>query len=150
MLRPVTVIGSPCSRPASSEALRDDRRAAGGVEVGRDESAARLEVGKERHRRADAIEVLEAQRHAGLLGDRHQVQDGVGRTAGRGDRGDRVLERGRRQNLPRPEAALQQVDDERAGLPRHVVLCRHPSPGPSRCRTATARGTRRRWPSCWP
>ena len=87
------------------QALRDERRAAGGVEIGRDEAAARLEVGDERNRCADAIEVLEAERDAGLFRDRHQVEHGVRRAAGRRNRGDGVLERLRRENLPRPQIA---------------------------------------------
>ena len=50
---PVTVIAPPWSRPASSRRLRDERHAAGVVEVGRDVPAARLQVGDQRRRVAD-------------------------------------------------------------------------------------------------
>ena len=45
-----------------------------------------------RRLRADAIEVGERQLDAGFARDRQQVQHGVGRSAGRGHRRDRVLE----------------------------------------------------------
>ena len=47
--------------------------------------------------------------------DRQQVQHGVGRAAERDHHGDRVLERLARQDVARPDAALDQVDHGRAG-----------------------------------
>ena len=78
---------------AVEQAPRDQRNAAGAVQIGRDEPAARLEVGEQRHAAADAVEVVDVERHARLVRDRQQVQHRVGRAAGGGDRGDRVLER---------------------------------------------------------
>ena len=63
------------------------------VDVVHDVPAERLEVAEVRDLVADAVEVVEGQLDLGLVGDREQVQHGVGRAAeGHGD-GDRVLER---------------------------------------------------------
>ena len=59
IVRPVTVIASACSTPASLQALRDQPRAARAVQIGGDEASAGLEIGKERHAGADAIEIVE-------------------------------------------------------------------------------------------
>ena len=81
---PVTVSWSACSMPSLQQALGEQRRAAGGVQVGGHEPAARLEVAQRGHALGDAVEVVDVQRHAHLAGDRQQVQDAVGRAAAGG------------------------------------------------------------------
>ena len=54
-------------------------------------------------RRADAIEVVDVQRDPRLFRNGEQMQHRVGRAAGRGHRGDRILERRLGQNLTRPK-----------------------------------------------
>ena len=49
IVRRVTVMASHVQEAGLGEALRDEARAAGRVQVGRDEAPARLEVGEERH-----------------------------------------------------------------------------------------------------
>ena len=61
-VRPVTVGAEPSIAFASSSRLRDERAAAGAVQIGRDEAPGRLEVDVERRARADAIEVGELER----------------------------------------------------------------------------------------
>src|SRR5215470_79423 len=55
-------------------------------------TAARLEVRQHRHPPADTREVIECQLDPGLVRNREQVQDGVGRAAECDDDGDGVLE----------------------------------------------------------
>ena len=74
------------------QALHDERDAACTVQVGGDEAAAGLQVGQQRDLRADAIEVVDVERHARFVGNREQMQDRVGRAAGRRDGGDGVLD----------------------------------------------------------
>ena len=93
IVRPLTVISSRCSRPASSSRLSEQRHAAGLVEVGGDEAAAGLEVGEQRRALGDPLEVVDVELDAGLVGDGEQVQDAVGRAARRADHRDRVLDR---------------------------------------------------------
>ena len=88
--------------PDSISRLHHQRAAAGGVQVGGDEAARRLEIGDERRPRADAIEIGQRQLDARFPRDRQQVQHGVGRSAGRRDDGDRVLDRLPRDDVARP------------------------------------------------
>ena len=85
---------SPSGASFAAGACATQRHAAGVVEVGRDEAAARLQVARSaacarrsrRTRRSTA-------RRPSSLATRQQVQHAVGRAAAGGDRGDRVLER---------------------------------------------------------
>ena len=51
---------------AFEQPLRDERDAAGAMQIGGDEAAARLEIGEQRHTRVDAVEVVDVERHAAL------------------------------------------------------------------------------------
>ena len=80
--------------PGPLEQLAHDQGdAAGLVHVGRGVAAARLHVGDDRRPVGDGAELVDVERDAELVGDRQQVEDAVGRAAGRGDAGDPVLER---------------------------------------------------------
>ena len=79
-------------KPRLRQALREQRDAAGAVEVDGDEAPARLEVAQQRRARADLVEVVDVELDAGLAREREQVQHAVGRAAARCDRGDRVLD----------------------------------------------------------
>ena len=105
----------PVQQAGVQQRPEDDRDAADAVHVGHHEPAERLHVGQERGAVADPVEVLEVQVDLRLVGDRHQVQDGVGRAAERHDHGDRVLERLLGHDLPRGDALAQQVHDGLAG-----------------------------------
>jgi hypothetical protein len=63
----------------------------------------------------DPVEVVEGEIDLCLVGDREQVQHGVGRAAERHHDSDRVLERVPGQDLPGRDAAAQQLDDGLAG-----------------------------------
>ena len=82
--------------------LQHRRDAADAVQVEGEEAPAGLQVGDQRRAREHRGDVVEREAHAGLVRDRRQVQAGVGRAAGRGDRGAGVLER-----LARDEVARQ-------------------------------------------
>ena len=58
---------SSCTTPAANELARDERDAARLEEVGRDEAAARLDVGDDRRPRRDRVEVVDLERDAGLV-----------------------------------------------------------------------------------
>ena len=84
-------------RPRSRRRWIDQRDAAGRVEVDGVVPPAGLEVARAAAcALADAVEVVDVQLDAGLVGDRQQVQHGVGRAAAGGHAGDRVLQRGPR------------------------------------------------------
>ena len=80
---PVTVRQSPWSRPAVEQLLHHDLHPTDAVEVGHVVLAVRLHVGDVRDTRADPVEVVELELHAGLVGDGEQVQHRVGRPAER-------------------------------------------------------------------
>ena len=131
------------------QTLHDERDAACTMQVGRDVRPPGFRSASSGDLRADAIEIVDVQRHARFVGDREQMQDRVGRTAGRRNGGDGILDRGARDDLARPEAAAEHVDDQRArgcrARPRLVdVGGRHAA----RCRKAKCRASRRRWPWC--
>ena len=102
--------------PGLQQLARDERDAAGGVQVGRDEAAARLDVGDDRRPLGDAVEVVELERDAELARDREQVEDAVRRAAGGGDRGDRVLERVAREDLRRAHVVADELHRDAAGV----------------------------------
>ncbi len=66
---------------ALEEVFHQGRRAAHRVEILLDVLAARLQVGQQRHAVAGALEIIQRQRDARRLRDRHQVQHGVGGSA---------------------------------------------------------------------
>ena len=70
----------------------------------------------------DAVEVVDVQLHARLVGDGEQVQDRVGGAAAGGDAGDRVLDRLARDDVARALAAPQDVHHELAGAVGGVLL----------------------------
>ena len=104
------------------QALGDDRDAAGFVDVGGDVFSGRLQVREQRRALADFLEVVDGERDSHLARHRQQVQHGVGRSAGAGDAGDRVLERGAGQDVSRRDAFLQQIHNDLAALERDFVL----------------------------
>ena len=86
--------------------LQDDADAADAMQVDGEEAPARLQVGDQRRAREHVGDVVEREADAGLVGDRRQVQAGVGRAAGGGDRGAGVLERLARHQLARQRPAV--------------------------------------------
>src|SRR3712207_7758531 len=72
---------------------------------------------------ADPVEVLECEVHLRLVGDRHQVQDGVGRPAQRHDDGDRVLEGLAGHDLARGDA-LRSEEHTSELQSRQYLVCR--------------------------
>ena len=101
--------------------LHHDLHAADAVEIDHVVLAVRLHVGDVRDARADAVEVVELELDARLVGDREQVQHRVGRTAERHHDRDRVLERLLGHDLAGPEVELEQVHHRPARLVREVV-----------------------------
>ena len=91
--------------------------------------AARAQIGDDRRALADGVEVVDRERHAGLARHREEMQHAVGRAAGAGGRGDRVLERVARADVARPHVAAQQVHDELAGPVAFFLLRGSVAPG---------------------
>ena len=100
--------------PDLLETLRHQADTTGPVQVGGDKETARLEARHERRARADFVNVFELELDAVFVGDGERVEDAVRRTAGRGDRGDSVLERAARDDLARRHVAAHEID---ASLP---------------------------------
>ena len=79
-------------QPGVEQGTHDDRHPAHLVQVVHHVLAEGPDVGHVRHSPPDPVEVVQGQFHPGLVRNRQQVQDGVGRAAERHHHGDRVLE----------------------------------------------------------
>ena len=101
---------------------RDERDAAGAVDVRGDVPAARLEAREDRRTRRDLVEVLELVRDPELARDREQVEDAVRRAAGRRHRGGRVVERLAGDDRARAQVLAKQLHRELARLVGGLVL----------------------------
>ena len=88
---------------------------ADGDQFGHREASARPKIRQHRNCLADPREIIESQFDICRGGNRQQVQHGIGRAAERDAHGDRILERLAGHDLPRPDAALDQLDDGRPG-----------------------------------
>ena len=107
--------------PGVEQLLHDNLHTADAVEVRHVEAAVGLHVGDVGHALADAVEVLELQFDAGLVGDGEEVEHCVGGAAeGVGD-GDGVLERLLGHDLAGPDALLEQADHGLAAGEGEVV-----------------------------
>ena len=73
-VRPVGVSVVAADQTAVDHPLRDQADAAGRVDVERDVRAAGSQIGDDRRPFADAVEIVDRQRHAGLARHREQVQ----------------------------------------------------------------------------
>ena len=123
-VRPGDGHGFTVDEPRLDQAARDDRRTAGPSEVDGGVPAAGLHVSPQRRAASDGIEVVDGERHARLPGDGEQVQNGVGRAAGRVHAGDRVLERAACHDLTRQHAAAQEVHREPPRVLADAILRR--------------------------
>ncbi len=149
-VRPDSASASPCRWPPSSSAFSTGGDAADAVQVEREVLAAGLQVGDQRRAREHLGDVVEREADAGLVRDRRQVQAGVGRAAGRGDRGGGVLERLARDEVARQRPAVARRSRRRGGrrgAPARGARRRRPAASPSRA--ARGRASRRPSPSCW-
>ncbi len=99
----------------------DDRNTADAIDVTHVELAVRLRIGDVRHPNADLVEVIERQVHPGLVGDRQQVQHGVGGAPEGHHHRDRVLEGLLRHDLSGGDAPFDQTDHGLAARIREVV-----------------------------
>ena len=88
------------------------------------EAATRPHVGDQRRPLRDPVEVVDLERDEELGRDREQVQHAVGRATGRGDHGDRVLDRVAVDDLAWLEVLADEVHDQLAAAPRGLVLAR--------------------------
>ena len=86
--------------------------------------AARLCVSNMRHFCCDAIEIIERQRHASLVGDGQQMQHCIRAATECIDNCDCVLECFFGHDVARINAKTQQIDDGRAGALRIVITSR--------------------------
>ena len=109
---PVDVGRLVVDEPGFHELSRDERDATRLVDVGRDDSGrhglmlATTGVARRRGRSP------RAERNAELAGDREEVQDAIGRAAGRGDRRRGVLECLPRDDLGRTDVAPDELHHE--------------------------------------
>ena len=122
--RPVTVGADPCDRAASTSRCATSGlppAACRSVATKRPDGFRSASSGTRALMRSKSVE---RQLEARLVRDGHQVQHGVGRSAGRRDRRDRVLERGLRDDVARLDAAAHQIHHALARRPRDVGLRR--------------------------
>ena len=106
-------------RAAFQEFLQHRVDAADLVQVLRQVLAARLHVGEIGRALRHAREIIQRELDARLVSDRRDVQAGVGRAAGRGDRGAGVLQAFSRHQLARQRPALlQDLHRHAAGFAR--------------------------------
>ena len=109
---------------ALKQSFGQQRRAAGAVHVEGDVAAAGPEVADQGGALGDLVEIVDAEFDAGLAGEGEQMQDDVGRAAGRGGAGDAVFEGFAGEDVARLDAAAEDVHDELAGGLADVVLAR--------------------------
>ena len=102
-------------KPCLGQSLHEQPRSTRAMEVGRNIAPAWFQIGNEGNAPADQVEVVERERNAGFPGDRQQVQDGVGRSAGRGHRSNRVVEGGPRDEPAGADALPDEIHHQRAG-----------------------------------
>ena len=102
--------------------------------------------------RADAIEVVDVERHAGLARDRQQVQHGVGRAAGGGDRRrsrSRTPSRVRICARPQVAARRRSIDERARRAGATSALSRIGGRHAAAAHRRDAEELARRSPSCW-
>ncbi len=92
--------------------MQGSQQATGPVEVLHQMLPGGLQVDQQRHIRADAVEIVQAERNPQAPGDGQQVHDGIGRSAQCGQGHDRVAERGGRQHLAGTPALLGHFDGQ--------------------------------------
>ena len=124
MVCPVTVDGVAVEFASFEQSFGEERRAAGSVHVECDVASTWSEVADERGAIGDLVEVVDAEFDAGLTGEGEQVEDDVGRAAGRGGAGDAVLEGFAGEDVAGLDAAAEDVHDELSGGLADVVLAR--------------------------
>ncbi len=108
--------------PGIEQALHQRLDAADGHQFRHCVMAAGAKVGEHRRALADTDEIIEGQRNSRFMGDRQQVQDGIGRAADGDHHGDRILESLARQDVRRTNAPAHQLDHRGAGPPGIVML----------------------------
>ncbi len=106
------------------QVLEHHRHAADGVEVTHVVLPVRLGVGNVRHALGDLVEVVEFQRDARLVGDREQVQHGVGRSTECHHHRDGVLEGRLGHDGPRRDGPIKQVDHRESRIVGVLITAR--------------------------
>ena len=104
--------------PAAGELASDESDAARAVEVGGDETAARLQVGEHRRAGGDRVDVVEGEWEVQLPRDREQVEHAVRGAAGGGEGDDRVLECLPRDDRRRSRVVADQIEHKPSRLLR--------------------------------
>ena len=104
--------------------LQHHRHTTDAMQIGHVVLAAGLGVGDVRHASGDAVEVVELERNASLVGDGQKMQNGIGTAPERVVESDGVLERLLREDVARTNPETQHVDDRFSGAPC-VVLATH-------------------------
>ena len=107
-----------------AEALREQSHATRTEEIWSGESAAGLEVGKNRGSCGDGIEFINRQRDACIASDCKQVKNGIGGASCGRDGSDGVRESCARDDLPRANVLLQQMHHGLSGIERGFALSR--------------------------
>ena len=104
------------------EALGQQTRTAGGLEVRSHVFARGREVADEGRALADRVEVVDRELDAHLARDGEQVKHGVGRAAAGSDAGDGVFNRFAGDDLRRPAIGADCIHQHAAGFARGGVL----------------------------
>ena len=99
---------------AVEQRLHQHRHAADIVQIFHYVTSARLQVADIRRALEDFADRVQVEIDPGLVGDRWQVQTGIGRAAGRGDDGRGVFERFAGHDVARAQVAAQQLHDRLA------------------------------------
>jgi hypothetical protein len=113
------------------------RRAADVVQVFHHETAARFQIGEERHAVADGLEIVQGQIDIDGTGHGDQVQHGIGRAAERHHHDHGVFKRRAGHDVARFDILLQQHRGSLCPLPRIRPASRLIRPGRRRCRAGS-------------
>ncbi len=111
----------PMQEAAVEQGLQHHRHAADLVHVLGEIAAAGFQVGDERRALEHGGDVEDIERNARFVRHRRQMQSGVGRAAGRGDDGSRVLQGLAGDDIARSQPACEEIHHRLAGQFREPV-----------------------------
>ncbi len=103
--------------------------AAGAMHIRGDKTPGGFEIGEQRSALAHCLEIVDLQIDAGFAGDSQQMEDGVGRSSGRGHGCDGVFKRIASQDVARVNSFAQHIQYDLAAIEGNLILLANPLQG---------------------
>src|SRR5206468_10902712 len=105
-----------------NQPLDDRLDSSGSLPIGGNESNRRLESVQDRGPIADHVKIVNGQGHTDFPGDRQQMQDGIRRSSGPGDTGNRIFEGLSGQDVARFQAATELIHHGLPGFEGYLLF----------------------------